>query len=1525
MNPQQFQNMAGMGPGMPPNMQQKAMVNQMGPQMTAQSNAQMAAQMAQMGMGQMGQMGGQMGMQMPRGMPQQMTGQMGLNQPSVQQHIFDMLNAQGPFSGWQANVQIKERAAQIKLLVDSLRLVRPPVELPRAIEVALQFERKCFTQCASKEDYIRECSEKLGRIRDQRAQQMNQGAAGMMQNMPMGMPNAQMQNQNMQQMQQMQQMGQNMNSNMGLQPNLQQIKQYMQNSPMFNQAQPVMNQGPPKMNPAQQTPMMQANNQQKPTQVPELTAEDNKTINVRAAELAKSTPKDEMRNIVEKMNLQLRQNLAQKGIDPIIYYFRMLATKEFRRRKQMEAGLGGGANVGQVNNNVGMMSQPQNQNNQNPMNQGANANGNTFVGDMGRFQGLQAEGLRSQEEGQLVVPASNSQNMIPEQMRVQQQMLANQRMGQQHQSNALNPAFIAQQQRLQQAQATKVQQAQLQAQNQAQAQAQAQARAQAAAQAQMAGQRGQVQGIPQSSTPLSAINRPVGPNVSGASPQTAPRAPSSTPVMNQQQMQTPGPAQQGQQPQMSMQEMQQREKALANFPAPLQAVLRQKPQSEWRGILQQFQQSGNMRRSLSQQPAGMQPQQQQQGQLPPQAAAPMQNGAFVGGPNVGPMPMQQSLSTGAVSQGGQDMAAMLSSQGQVPQNQDLMRQRQMQMQQQQSSQQQVPGHAQGQMPSQRPQLNPQQMKVMDQQPVPPTFLANIRQHTPIPELKSWGQLKQWLTANPTPNLPFAQILDIQATHFAHIMKTRGQNVQQQNNAMGGQGPTQPPQQTPRMPQGQGQGVPGQAPGMAPSPMQFRPPSAQDLQRLRAHNPKLASLGDDQIRQLWMSRQRQMQQQKGMQQQSGQPGMAQPMQFMPSQGSGPGQQFGVQTMAQPHAPMQPNAAAVQQPPRPPSAQASEQARPSQPNGLPVKRTNEEEVANAPKQMQNQVEGIKFPNGQVLTKEQFYALDPVKKQQYINLQRQQATVRRIFEIGKEVQASMPKPRPIMNMDAGSRKRLTSLLTSDNVKNMLGRFDSFLMALYRIEPNDSAIKQLVAQKLQLFAQYKPQSLQNRAFEVVDNFSISPETAESIVNNISSKFQQTAAQIPLQNKARPQPAQLTPENLSLLEAQEQERKKSLKSNQPPPAPTATQPPFQIGDPRGQGTPRYATPGLKQEDLKLPADPKRRKKNQQQTTGPQGTSGTPTSTTSPQATKASKPADMFKCPVAGCEHQAKGFPSQAELDQHHNVAHKLDMEPVTDPVAFLHESLRSAFNLDENLKQIKKPKSEKQPSAALNVKGESHAATPTAMSKIPSQQGAPGTTAAKATGTEDDNDPWQHSNTSLDQLRAIFGGDDWEELFPSREKTEEFQARFYEAYRNQSERWRKIVEGPNGALTDTSTEKSKSPGNGSDKDGSAESATTAEDKKNAAATAKKGSEDDSWIVNLDGIEGLDLSGLEDTSPFENIGDLDVVMGEDGSPFESIEKPGQPPQLSIRETQLRNLGVDIQHPENWTEQEKAMAEFVLDD
>ncbi|KAI9869190.1 MAG: hypothetical protein M1823_009048, partial [Watsoniomyces obsoletus] len=157
---------------------------------------------------------------------------------------------------------------------------------------------------SSKDEYYRECSEKLGKIRDQRAQQMSQAAASNMQ--MQGMQGLQ-QNFPMQMNQNMGNLGQQ-NMQMNMTPNMQQLQQqqmmaqrHMQN---MNQQHMIQNQ-PSFQN--QQNP--QPNTQPKANQAEGLSADDNKAINLRAAELAKSTPKEKMRQIVEGMAPQLRANL----------------------------------------------------------------------------------------------------------------------------------------------------------------------------------------------------------------------------------------------------------------------------------------------------------------------------------------------------------------------------------------------------------------------------------------------------------------------------------------------------------------------------------------------------------------------------------------------------------------------------------------------------------------------------------------------------------------------------------------------------------------------------------------------------------------------------------------------------------------------------------------------------------------------------------------------------------------------------------------------------------------------------------------------------------------------------------------------------------------------------------------------------------------------------------------------------------------------------------------------------------------
>jgi KIX domain len=1376
MNPQQFQNM-GMGRGVP--MQMNPAFN-MNPQMSVQMGDQ----------------------QIPmQGVPQQNN----MGHPQIQRHIFTTLQNQGPFSGWQATVNVNERAAQVKLLVDSLRLVRPPVEPPRALDVALQFERKCFSQSTSRDEYYRECSEKLGKIRDQRAQQMNQAAANNMQNMQgmqgiqqnfpmqmnptmgtmtprgvaMGMPmmQQQQQQQRQQQQQQLMQMRQRQAE--------QSISIPFQDNPQAGNASMSMMSQQAAQQPNTQ-PMAPA--RANPTEP--LSTEDNKMINQRAADLAKSVPKDKIRQLVNTMSPQVLATLQQRGIEPIIYYFRMMAAKEFRRQKAMqEAG-----NTGQVQNSA-------------PPQQDQTMGGQTpFMNEMGRFQGLQAEGLRSQDSGEVVVPASNNP-MVPVDVRISQQMIANsQRMGQQGQGQ-VNPGYLDQQRRLQQ--------------QQTQAARLPQPPSTMPSQTPIMGQ-GQMQTIQQPSTPLSALNRPVNLGT-GQGPNSQPnsRPPSRTPQMNQGQTQ---PVEQ----QINMQQAQNRERILAQYPVQVQNILRQKPTSEWKAIIQALSVS-NMQRSTSQQPQT----------VPRPRAAPIQGGAFLGGANIG-TPMQPSLSAGATPH---------TFQQEIPPNQaqvtpEMLRQRQIAMQQQQARMQAEQSGQQSQVQV-RP-LNQQQLNFMDNQVIPGNIMNLIRNQLPLPnEVKTWINLKQWvMNGNQNQNITLQKLLQFQSQHFTWLMKTRQQQQAQQMQQLQQQQPQINPQQQ-GMPQ-QMPGNPGQAPGFRTQP-QMQNPTDQDIQRLRAQNPRLQNMTDDQIRQAIIQRQRQHLQQS-MGQQVVQRPDPQPTAMPPQQA----QKAQTQPPSQTPKPTQPPTRTVAQPAQPKQAPSEKAVKwPTDPSTQGVPTT-----AVAPQLG-------KMPQ---LTKEQIQALPPDKRAQYLEVARDRQLMQKLTIIAKGVQQSLPALQPV-NLTAAARQRLVAELTKDNTKAMLNRFDFFLMQVYKLRQDEAEAKILVSSKLHLFAQYVPASIRERTWIPAQTLTITPDRAEEILKDLLARFQAGPG------AKQPTQGQLTQQNLTRLQEEEERKKSTAKgSKDVPPAPTTSQPPFQIGDARGQGTPKYGGPGLKAEDLKL--DPKRRKKNPPAGQTPASQVSATPSSASPQIMK-SQAVPTFRCAIPNCERNKQGFPSQAELDRHTNTVHKIDTEPITDPLAFLDASLRDAFNLDENFKQIRKPQ----------------------LMAPPMEKTASKSSIGNTKSNLNMSDDWEHSKITLEELNNIFGDMDWEEAVPA--AALELQDKFIEQYQR-SEEWQKLIRTPLGS-SETNASSSVSPPVAT----------------NGIKT--KGKEKDSFVVDLE-FDGLDLGDLSDLNGLEK-GDVgDVEMSDGSSPFEVVDKPA----LTAEQQFLLDHGIDYTRPEAMDAGQKQLMEFIME-
>src|SRR2546421_5720902 len=144
----------------------------------------------------------QNGVGMGRGMAPNMQQAQGQN--TIHRHIITSLQNQGPYTGWQAAFPVEKRAMQVKLLIDSLRLIQPIIELPKAVQVALSFENKAFVQSPTPDAYISMCREKLSQIQDTRKQQQSNANA-------QHAPNQNNSMQQAQQIQQMQQMGQNLN------------------------------------------------------------------------------------------------------------------------------------------------------------------------------------------------------------------------------------------------------------------------------------------------------------------------------------------------------------------------------------------------------------------------------------------------------------------------------------------------------------------------------------------------------------------------------------------------------------------------------------------------------------------------------------------------------------------------------------------------------------------------------------------------------------------------------------------------------------------------------------------------------------------------------------------------------------------------------------------------------------------------------------------------------------------------------------------------------------------------------------------------------------------------------------------------------------------------------------------------------------------------------------------------------------------------------------------------------------------
>ncbi|KAJ6044443.1 hypothetical protein N7460_005798 [Penicillium canescens] len=1122
---------------------------------------------------------------------------------------------------------------------------------------------------------------------------------------------------------------------------------------------------------------------------------------------------------LSNMTPEQRQYLARKNLDPMTYFFRSQALGQIRRHRRARAEMGRTQNAG-MDPNSNMMGDPmmnsqqqrqafQNmlnlqRNNAFPGNPGQSMEPPNFMGNVENIQGQQADGLRSQEAGQLVVPASSSQmnqapfpnnnhnNMFPQQMGQNGQANMNS-------DNVAQAQFLAQQQHMQGG--SNVPQDRMQF--QAQAQAQAQARAQAAQKAQMAisGQGGQANPQGQSqltgqSPGMPMLNQPMAPGQ--MSPVQVPaqtRPPSRPPNMGQH----PG----GVQGQAAMQG---RPQIPPNIPPHVREQLaRMTPEQAQAFILNQQRRAAiasNMARNPAQQHGSLQQNQTQPGQPQQMINNQMGNAMMRGSMNV-----PQDLNPGGLPQGQQ-----LTPQQRQQQQNEMFK---LQMLRQQNN---------------GVEMTADQSKQMDRVAFPPSILNMNGTSMQVPKnIKNWGQLKQWAASNPGVSRPndVSRLMMLQKLHLGQLLSSGTGLVKDPNTPAQQSTPFQSTQNQFPNPQGFPVGQQQPPPNMAG----MRPISTQDIQIARQKlGPQSANFSDEQIREiLHRNRQRQLlqaAQSRAMQMEGNMP---------------PGQQGQLTTQPpfptaqavpqpKPQAPQQ-----TQQPTDPQSLNAKSQATATAKNAKAVtgkqaskKRPSTDDTADAramatPQQSQPAMApgagtGPSRP-GLPFTQEQLSQMTPQQRAQVdAHIWRQQQAQPKILsraaaeeawnknlppqvmEVYNEISKAAPpaKPLPISPEDKIS---MTNQLRES--LQVLGRLDALVQWYAKVPGQEKNVRNLLAMRIQLMRQFKP----SQDWVVNDHFTITNDYLHGAVMFMKRLFQLMLTRIQQQSQrsnASQPPASTAPTaqgnmpalnatNLQQLQAQEEALQRARRAS----SQSATVPPAPFGAPSPSGVPHaYGPGGLAPENLKLPP-PKRRKQSHagiasspiQANAAPVAAAKYNKAVADAKSTAAAL-AGAFKCSVVECQHHYQGFPTQVALDKHVEENHQPEEEEVIDDyLKYYHESISIGLGLNPNDSQVPQvatagfaPLSTKLSAAASPAK--QSIATPvlgnmTPMARVTSQLG--GKTASPSTSTQlltpqqsakgvksagkdgkkdagkfgledsEQKDPWADCPTSLDALHDTF------------------------------------------------------------------------------------------------------------------------------------------------------------------------------
>ncbi|KAL9614713.1 MAG: hypothetical protein Q9167_000842 [Letrouitia subvulpina] len=1237
------------------------------------------------------------------------------NSTGVQNNIFRVLSQQQVPQGWQTTVPIQNRMMVVWQLVSSLRLLNPPTNDQQAIQIAISFETKAFQNCPDKHTYDRTYRSKLQEITETRKRQAAEAQHQM--------PNNQHQPVNMTQHQlQMQQMAQRQ----GQSP--------FQHGPQNGQAAPLMHtpsmpishqpMGRPQPqqfslgHPQPAMPQAQLNTvQQMAQQMAQLSPEERQIITRMAQQLLQNTSQQNLENFqnnARNMSQEMKDLLARQGMDPLTYVFRSQALKRYLNAQRGGQAMGVPPGMSLMNGQPRPMSQNAMQN---PGQLVAGAQGpQNFEPPFEQIIGQQQDGLRSQEAGQPVVPASNGQpNMGPRGMTrppTQQQpnvpTAGNHPMPNQNLNQAQPQQFWNAQQPSEMAQGNNIS---------GSTQPTNFGNVTPVPNSTLTGQNfslnDQMSRAPSQNPPMPTLNKPTAPPGPTQPPQNM-WSQNRTNQMNNAHAQNLSLASQAPQqrglpqeglPQQPQQPQARPQPSLMNIPPQFRQQLMNMPEETRRNFLNQMQRRRQQQMELQQR--GTQPQ-----TFPPMP-----------GPAITPQQSVTQVMSGAQPAFSQQVP--LANPPGAPQ------QRQSQ-----------PG-AQNQRPGQGPlnSLTEEQQKLMDKQKFPSGILNATSPLSQMPkDVETWGQLKAWVQQNAStlPQGSLNKLKSLQGIHYQSLSQP-GLRHSAPEAPMVSHASSVAPQIA------NSSGIPSIA-----------VPTAEELQIIRPQLPQhFKAATDEQLRAMIMrQRQIEIERARGLQ---GQPSAngAQKKMSAPNGQPIPGPSRTNFAVAKPSA--QKDQAVKQSPSTRSTAPTPKQPAPSK----GVKRPSPDEVVEIPNSNRVQAQGpmpqpapsgssqaqdeqkarfdaqrqfpLQKPSVQPQMENQAKAVQPTEEMRRRDM--------RLKQLMAEVSSSLPPRKPVQ-MTAQQKELMASKL--QEMKQMVQRMEMSLSLYFRTVNDESSVISLIKTRNILKSQY-----QDGQGNPSDNFTITHEELDRHSNQLKQYFHFIMTRMSKSSAGGQQNQQVTqPQNQSaslvkappLSAANLQEQQNRLQAarnatvnqqrnhakqhgNQPPPAPTTAQPPFSLDpqSPRGQGVPIYGSQTLTR--LNLPPNPKR----QRTTSVPPPVPATPPTKASPLATKPSSPevqrtpapastltpSVTFRCPVTTCQASIKGFTTQAELDQHRTATHEPQEPVVEDPVGFALESMRQALGLDENGKS-KPPKEKEQleaPKMKISASAQSNAGVKTEVS----------------------------------------------------------------------------------------------------------------------------------------------------------------------------------------------------------------------